>query len=758
MPKESIINRIRKSLQFKSKKVMSTELGASGTPIFSGIIDTGEYQPDLKGDNLIDVVNQMRWSDASVQLALLTISLPILSADWDIVPASEDSQDIEVAEFVKSALFEKISWEDNLRQALLMLPYGFQVFELIYKYDEDGKIIWRKWAPRMPKTIEKWNTEKGELKSITQTFYQEGNYETVEIPKEKLLIFVNQKEGDNYRGTSVLRQAYKHWYFRDKYYKIDAIATERHGVGVPVITLPEGYTELDKAEAEELGKNLRSNEQSYIIRPSVDWSIEMLDMKSNTIKDPQAMLEHHTREILKSVLAQFIDLGGKSVGSYALSKDQSAFFLNSMDTIAEGIENVINEQAIKPLVDMNFNVEEYPKINHGDLGITDILELSQALQSLTMSGIITPDVELEDYIRTVMKLPQLPDDIRDSVEKNKNKPKPEDDNEDKEVEEEVDNESEEEKEEVKASEMKWHRDLTKAEKRVRFDEIDRVMRTEEAKLYKELVKILLKEKSHLLPLFERAVQKNDLATLKNIAGRFSGEYERVFKNGIKKIFEFGKSKASFELGMAVPPTSTDMEEALYDKAHYYAMKGYSDLVDTLKATASLIIVNQEDTMSKIANAFKTFLNKNVKSAANLVISETINSGRKYAFEQNDDIYAFQWSALLDGGTCSYCRSMDGKTISASDTKSFNSYQPGRVHFNCRCIWVAVLKDDAPLPIFTGIPDSLKPQTEVPPWDFQDIEYPLPGSSAKDIDERLYTPEIRNELNYGIGVYKENKDD
>jgi len=69
MPKESTLKRtiksFRKTLKFAtSKKVASTELGGSGTPIFSGIIDTGEYVNNLKGDTLIDTINQMRWSDS----------------------------------------------------------------------------------------------------------------------------------------------------------------------------------------------------------------------------------------------------------------------------------------------------------------------------------------------------------------------------------------------------------------------------------------------------------------------------------------------------------------------------------------------------------------------------------------------------------------------------------------------------------------------------------------------------------------------
>jgi len=111
-------------------------------------------------------------------------------------------------------------------------------------------------------------------------------------------------------------------------------------------------------------------------------------------------------------------------------------------------------------------------------------------------------------------------------------------------------------------------------------------------------------------------------------------------------------------------------------------------------------------------------------------------GIKKIGKNQEDIYAYQWGSILDGETCNYCISIDGSTILATDER-FHSYQPGRVHSGCRCIWVAILKDDTPLPSLTGIPRSLKPQTEVPPWDFKDLDSPLPGSSSLNIEERLY---------------------
>ena len=163
---------------FASKKTdtpRSSEVGSSGTTNFMGMIDTSEYQNDLKGQTLYTTIDQMRWSDASVQAALLMCELPIRSAEWKIEAASESAQDIEIADFIEDQLFNglTIPWDDVLRQMLLMHPYGCMLFEVVYKLTEDGKIGWRKWAPRLPKTIYKWNINtEGELVSVTQQAFK----------------------------------------------------------------------------------------------------------------------------------------------------------------------------------------------------------------------------------------------------------------------------------------------------------------------------------------------------------------------------------------------------------------------------------------------------------------------------------------------------------------------------------------------------------------------------------------------------------
>jgi hypothetical protein len=168
-------------------------------------------------------------------------TMPIHGARWYVEPASEDQADQDIADFVSQCLFEhqSITWNDLLRQALLSLPFGVMVFEKVFTtMDIDGttRIVWDKLAPRMPKSIQRWAIGDGKQPGILQ-YKSDGS--VVEIPMEKLVVIVNEMEGENWWGTSILRAAYKHWFIKNTFYKIDAIAFERQGLGIPSGTLPE---------------------------------------------------------------------------------------------------------------------------------------------------------------------------------------------------------------------------------------------------------------------------------------------------------------------------------------------------------------------------------------------------------------------------------------------------------------------------------------------------------------------------------------
>lgn len=382
------------------RKAAPTEIGDSSGIALNGVIVSRDYNAKMTGPSRIQIYDEMRLGDATVKATLRAIFLPILSARWDVEPISDKPRDKKVAEFVESELMDNgtRTWQETLTEILLYLAYGCMPFEIVFEWRGE-QVGLRKLAARYPDTVLKWEVDGNpgiEQQTINGTF---------KIPIEKLIIFVNEKEGDNWEGISILRSAYKHWYTKDKLYLIDAISAERQGLGVPYAK-SEGVTNpADESKIEEYLQSLRANEKGYLIAPKT-WEIGFLDMKASTTKQLLPMIQHHDRQISKNVLAQFIELGATQTGSYALSADQSKLFVQSLESVARYISDMINRYLIKKLVDYNFQVDEYPTLTFDKIGTVDINALTTSLQRAAQMGFIKPDQRVEDYLRDVMDLPE----------------------------------------------------------------------------------------------------------------------------------------------------------------------------------------------------------------------------------------------------------------------------------------------------------------------------------------------------------------
>lgn len=401
------------------KKVQIGQIGKSGTYIFNGIITREEYNPDLMRWEALKNYDIMRRSDATVQAALEVIKLPILSATWSIQSASDDDRDQEIADWVRFNLFENnIVFSDLLSEIMTYQEFGYSVFEKVWDYcDWQGnKFIGLKdLQSRKQRSIYRWQTN-GKTPEFGITQYVPGG--TYSVSGDKLAIFTRKKEGENYEGISILRASYKHWKIKDALELIEAIRHERQGLGVLEIVPPEGANEGDIDDAIENARQARASEEGVIKRPA-NWVIQWMDMKSGTTQmtDINSTLEYHKREMMKSVLAQFLELGGNKggSGSKATSVDQSSLFELSEEFTAKYIGHVFNRSVIKELVDLNFgSVENYPTLEHSKIGDDNINQIGEVVNKLMIAGALTPDPEFEQWIRTALHAPDLPDEIIDN--------------------------------------------------------------------------------------------------------------------------------------------------------------------------------------------------------------------------------------------------------------------------------------------------------------------------------------------------------
>jgi len=413
------------------------EIGVTGLQHYSGMV-MEEFHPNLQGSNAIRVYEEMASNDPTVGASLTVIDMIIRRVNWTVEKNKDgDETDEEAFELIDSA-FQDMShpFSDYISEFLTMVPYGWSYHEIVYKKRSgqsktpgssskytDGKIGWRKFAPRAQTSLEKWEfDETGGIKGMHQR--SAPDYKDHFIPIEKALHFRTRLSKNNPEGVSALRTAYRPWYFLKRVEEIEAVGIERDLAGLPVMKVPSSMLDANASGEEKAAlatwkktlKALRRGEQDGILLPSDTdvngkplFDFQLITSGGRRQFDTNATISRYAHEIAISMLTEFLFLGLEGVGSFALSKTKTNIFLLAIETYLKSIEDVINEHAIPRLLRLNgMEVENPPKLRHGELEGADLAALGDFLGKLAAAGMpLFPDEKLENTLRAFAGLPQL---------------------------------------------------------------------------------------------------------------------------------------------------------------------------------------------------------------------------------------------------------------------------------------------------------------------------------------------------------------
>ena len=681
--------------------------GQTGTEEYSGYYQV-EPNPIWRDERRVELVEEMRRTDAAVKAAENAVKVPLLASDWTIGSKSDDEQGEEIRAFIEENLFNMTnrSWKDLLREMLTYLTFGYAVFEMIFEV-RDGVVYLSDLSPRVQASIEKWETKDGSL-GITQRILNDSGVTYAEVPAEKLIILTNDKEGDDLTGQSIFRSAYRSYYMKTNLYKIQGIQAERWGVGLPVVKMGEdvAYGEDEKDKAEELARNIRANQKAYAVMPP-GYDLEILTPSGNPIGDSiEKAIDHHNRQIVLSILAQFLMLGGDGTGSLALSKDQSSFFLKVLEDKASYLTEQINKKVIKPLVDINFGKQEYyPELTFSPLGDTDLAEMSKVVADLLNAGAITKNSKDEQYIRSLFGFPELTEEEQEEVDE-----MPE--------EQPTESPTEELDEKKKSSlgtcacqttflqEFKPWRPLTLAEQRVDFVRLNEEFNNLENQTRNGLADVSKEMITKILNDVQRLLKAGKISAIAGITAKYQPQIRKVINDVVRQALGAGKSTASQEMSVQPPATpqtvvqanklESDLIADAYTNEVESETKGFvRDAVLTGATTAAIVAGLRgrlEDKTSRMIN-----------NTANTIVGQNINRGRDVVYQANvQQIYALQRSEILDSKTCNMCLSLDGRVVAMDDPMS----ELTLAHTNCRGIWTVVKVDDIEKPPIKGVPKSI----------------------------------------------------
>lgn len=434
------------------KNFSRNELGRTGLAHFSGVLYE-EYLTQLAGQRGMRIYREM--SDYPVVASeLFAIEATLRSVPWAVEPAKDNSKEVEAAEFVESCMYDMShTWEDFISEVLTMIAYGWSYFEIVYKKRNgtkgrsrdgadsrftDGKIGWRKFAPRAQVTLYRWElAPNGGIKGMYQMPLPTGTTDEpgatiVFLPIEKSLLFRTTSNKNSPEGRSMLRAAYRPWYFSKRIEEIEAIGIERDLAGIPVAKVPlEVISEPRSPEAEstyqyvrDVVTRMKRDEQEGVIWPNVFdesgkslYELELLSTGGRRQFDTSGVIERYNKQIVMSSLADFILLGHEKVGSFALSSDKTELFAVALGAILDSIEDVLNRHAIPRLLRLNgMDTENPPQIRHGDIEKPDLTQLIGFVQGLANSGApLFPDLVLENRMREIADLPTITEEERDEI-------------------------------------------------------------------------------------------------------------------------------------------------------------------------------------------------------------------------------------------------------------------------------------------------------------------------------------------------------
>lgn len=369
---------------------------------------TGE-RPDQEDFNPTDFsleVYEKMLTDGQVKSALDMIKLSATAKGFTVT--GDDDESKKYADFINEN-FEMIrgNMEDVLKEIMTALEYGYSCTEKVFEY-KDGKIMLKKLKTLDPYSVAGKTDRFGDLMYVKQRI----GSKTIKIPADKVLWYAHQKRFGNIYGQSRLRTVYKHWFIKDKMYRFANIAYERYGTPLLV-----GSVE-DKNDVPEITRLLRNINGMTGLGLSGGADVKAIQ---TTNADFIGYIEHHDRKIMESLLVppSLLGLSRGQSGSYALSSNQFDIFMIHLESIQRDIKSLIEEEIIRPLVDLNFpNVTRYPAFTFKPLADRDIDKLSSVFEKLINASVIAPE---EDWLREELGFPVMSKEVRQSIEERKQK-------------------------------------------------------------------------------------------------------------------------------------------------------------------------------------------------------------------------------------------------------------------------------------------------------------------------------------------------
>lgn len=379
------------------------EFGRSGLRHWGGFVFEEWLQQLQYGRQAAEVYREMSDQDPIIGAIIYAIQMLMRRVDWWCEPRESRG-----AKWFQENMHDMaFSWEDTISEILSFLPYGYSYHEMCFKprngavpssrtqssMYSDGTVGLAKLPIRSQDSLWKWVfADNDELAGMIQN--PPPDYMLNFIPVQKALHFRTTTFKNNPEGRSILRNAYRSWWFVKNIQQIEAIGIERDLAGLPVLQPPEGVDIWDTDDesmagmlqmAKNVVSSIRRDEQEGVVLP-FGWLLTLQASAGQRQFNTSEIISRYETRMATSVLADLVMMGQDKVGSYALSVTKKDMFTASLGAYLDIVSSIFNTQCIPTLWAINGFKDEMPKLCHGAVETIDLDTLGNFINRIGRAG------------------------------------------------------------------------------------------------------------------------------------------------------------------------------------------------------------------------------------------------------------------------------------------------------------------------------------------------------------------------------------
>ncbi len=321
------------------------------------------------------IYDELEEKDGKIFSCLETRREGVLSKGHSIIPASDDKQDIKIAEFVDETLTDYFGSSNSLdsadefdfgsflSEALEAVSRGMSIGEIIFESGKDRVYI--KEVKFKPQQLFSFgDTALAEYSTSSMMYPQTGKLRlrsgvlsgefalNAELPEYKFFVFSYRPRFGNRWGNPLLRKVF--WQSWIKRNSIKSwLRYQEKGSGVVIAKYNDGAAEAEQQEAVDTATAIQ--EESAVAVPK-KFLLEVHEMVRNIGSSHKELVDDFCNsEIAQTLLGQTLtSRGSDGGGSRALGEVHERVKADKVEVDSIALQGAVNKSIIRPIVYFNF--------------------------------------------------------------------------------------------------------------------------------------------------------------------------------------------------------------------------------------------------------------------------------------------------------------------------------------------------------------------------------------------------------------------